>query len=43
MVIAIVGIVQLLQGQILLALLLFVVAAIVGLGGYSLFRGRRTV
>ena len=34
-VIAIVGVVQLLQGQILFALLLFVVAALVGPGGYS--------
>jgi hypothetical protein len=41
-VIAIVGIVQLLQGQILFALLLFVVACLVGPGGYSVFRGRRT-
>jgi hypothetical protein len=41
-VIAIVGVVQLIQGQILFALLLFVVACLVGPGGYSIFRGRRT-
>ena len=40
-IIAIVGVVQLLQGQILLALLLFVVACLVGPGGYSIFHGRR--
>lgn len=40
-VIALVGVVQLLQGQILLALVLFVAAALVGPGGYSIFRGRR--
>jgi hypothetical protein len=40
-VIAIVGVVQLLQGQVLFALLLFVVAALVGPGGYSIFQGRR--
>jgi len=39
-VIAIVGVVQLLQGQILLALLLFVVACLVGPGGYSIFHRR---
>lgn len=36
-VIAIVGIVQLIQGQIILAVVLFVVAAAVGPGGYSVF------
>jgi hypothetical protein len=41
-VIAVVGVVQLLQGQVLLALVLFVVACMVGPGGYSIFRGRRT-
>ena len=40
-VIAIVGVVQLLQGQILFALVLFVVAALVGPGGYSIFRSRQ--
>lgn len=39
-VIAIVGVVQILQGQLLLGLILFVVAAAVGPGGYSIFRGR---
>lgn len=34
----IVGIVQLLQGQIILAIVLFVAAALVGPGGYSVFR-----
>ena len=41
-VIAIVGVVQLLQGQILFALVLFVAACVIGPGGYSLFRSRRT-
>lgn len=41
-IIAIVGVVQLLQGQIILAIVLFVVASLVGPGGYSIFRGRRT-
>jgi hypothetical protein len=41
-VIAIVGVVQLIQGQVLFALLLFIVACLVGPGGYSIFRGRRT-
>ncbi len=41
-VIAIVGIVQLLQGQILFGLLLLVAACLVGPGGYSIFRSRRT-
>ncbi len=40
-IIAIVGVVQLFQGQILLAIVLFVVACLVGPGGYSVFRGRR--
>ena len=40
-VIAIIGVVQLLQGQILLAIVLFVIAALVGPGGYSIFTGRR--
>jgi hypothetical protein len=41
-VIAVIGIVQLLQGQILLGLVLLVVACLVGPGGYSIFRGRST-
>ena len=42
LIIAIVGVVQLLQGQFLFALVLFVVAALVGPGGFSIFRNRRT-
>jgi membrane protein implicated in regulation of membrane protease activity len=34
------GIVQLFQGQIILAIVLFVIAALVGPGGYSLFHRR---
>lgn len=40
-VIVIVGIVQIIQGQIILGIVLFVVAALVGPGGYSLFQRRR--
>jgi hypothetical protein len=40
-VLAVIGVVQLLQGQLLFALLLFVAAALVGPGGYQLGRGRR--
>ena len=39
---AVVGVVQLLQGQFLFALALFVVACLLGPGGYSVFRSRRT-
>ena len=39
-VIAIVGIVQLIQGQILFGLVLLVIACLVGPGGYSVFRRR---
>lgn len=39
-ILVIVGIVQLFQGQIILAIVLFVAAALVGPGGYSLFRRR---
>ena len=39
-VIAIVGVVQLFQGQILFGLILLVVACLVGPGGYSIFRSR---
>jgi hypothetical protein len=38
--IAIVGVVQVLQGQLMLGLVLFVVACLVGPGGYSIFRSR---
>lgn len=37
-VLAVVGVVQLLQGQIILGIVLLVVAALVGPGGYSIFR-----
>jgi hypothetical protein len=42
-VIAIVGVVQLIQGQILFGLILLVIACLVGPGGYSIFRSRHTV
>lgn len=38
--IAIAGVVQVLQGQLLFGLVLFVVACLVGPGGYSIFRSR---
>jgi hypothetical protein len=41
-IIAVIGIVQLLQGQILLGIVLLVVACLVGPGGYSIFQGRRS-
>ena len=40
-IIAVVGVVQLLQGQLLLAIVLFVIACAIGPGGYSIF-GRRS-
>lgn len=39
-IIAIVGVVQLLQGQILFGILLLVAACAVGPGGWSVFRSR---
>ena len=39
-VIALIGVVQLFQGQVLFALVLFVIACLIGPGGYSIFRGR---
>jgi hypothetical protein len=42
-VVAVIGVVQLLQGQILLGIILLIVAAAVGPGGWSIFRGRSTV
>lgn len=39
-VLVIVGIVQLLQGQIILGIVLIVAACLVGPGGYSVFRQR---
>ena len=41
-IIAVVGVVQLFQGQVLLAVALFVIACLVGPGGYSVFRSRNT-
>jgi hypothetical protein len=40
-IVAIVGIVQLFQGQIILGIVLLIVACLIGPGGYSIFRGRR--
>ncbi len=40
-IIAVIGVVQLLQGQIIFAVVLFIIAALVGPGGYSIFNGRR--
>lgn len=40
-IVAIVGVIQLLQGQLLFALVLFIAAALIGPGGYSVFRGSR--
>jgi hypothetical protein len=39
-IVVIVGIVQLLQGQVLLGVALIVVGCLVGPGGYSVFRSR---
>jgi len=39
-ILAIIGIVQLLQGQLILGILLLVAAAAVGPGGWSVFRSR---
>lgn len=39
-ILAVVGVVQLIQGQLILAIVLFVAAAVVGPGGYSIFRNR---
>jgi hypothetical protein len=39
-ILAIVGVIQLLQGQIILGIVLLVVACLVGPGGYSIFRSR---
>jgi hypothetical protein len=40
-IVAIIGVVQLVQGQILLGVVLLVVAAAIGPGGFSVFRSRR--
>ncbi|MDQ2651197.1 MAG: GPGG-motif small membrane protein [Actinomycetota bacterium] len=39
-IIAIIGVVQLFQGQIIFGIVLLVAAALVGPGGYSVFRSR---
>ena len=39
-VLAVAGVIQLLQGQIIFGILLLVAACLVGPGGYSIFRGR---
>lgn len=39
-IVAIVGVVQLFQGQILFAIVLFIAAALIGPGGYSIFKNR---
>jgi hypothetical protein len=41
-ILVIVGIVQLIQGQILFGIILIVLGCLVGPGGYSIFRTRRT-
>jgi hypothetical protein len=39
-ILAIVGIVQLIQGQIIFGIVLLIAACLVGPGGYSIFRSR---
>ncbi|MEZ5298340.1 MAG: GPGG-motif small membrane protein [Ilumatobacteraceae bacterium] len=39
-ILVVVGIIQLLQGQIILGIVLLIAAALVGPGGYSIFRSR---
>ena len=39
-ILVVIGIVQLFQGQIIFAIVLFIAAALVGPGGYSLFQRR---
>ena len=39
-VIAVVGVVQILQGQVIFGIILLVAAAAVGPGGWSVFKGR---
>jgi hypothetical protein len=41
-IIGIVGVVQLLQGQIIFGVVLIIIACLIGPGGYSIFRGRRS-
>jgi hypothetical protein len=40
-VIAVIGVVQLLQGQVIFGIVLLVIAAAVGPGGWSVFNNRR--
>lgn len=40
-ILVVVGIVQLIQGQILFGIVLIVIGCLVGPGGYSIFRNRR--
>ncbi|MFN2505904.1 MAG: GPGG-motif small membrane protein [Acidimicrobiales bacterium] len=40
-ILAVIGVVQLLQGQIIFGILLLVAAAAVGPGGWSVFKSRR--
>lgn len=40
-ILVIVGIVQLIQGQIIFGIVLIVLGCLVGPGGYSIFKGRR--
>lgn len=42
-ILAIVGVVQLVQGQIILGVVLIIAAFLVGPGGYSIFNSRRRV
>lgn len=41
-ILAVAGVVQLLQGQIILGIVLLIAACLVGPSGYSIFSGRRT-
>ena len=41
-ILAVIGLVQLIQGQIILAIILFIAAALVGPGGYSIFRNQNS-
>ena len=41
-ILAVVGVIQLLQGQIIFGVVLLIAAALVGPGGYSIFRSRTT-
>jgi hypothetical protein len=41
-ILAVVGVVQLIQGQIILGIVLIIAACLVGPGGYSVFHSRRT-